>query len=104
MVNHRLQYRQNRRRGNITVDQPPLQVNIKGGIIVELTKYEREFLQLYRDADESGKLFMWDLLICAASCGEDFFQELMVAVKDDKAAIRAVVAKWKATIQEAVAV
>ena len=70
---------------------------------MELTKYEREFLQLYRDADESGKLFIWDLLICSASCGEDFFQEIQ-AVQGDKEALRAVVAKWKATIQEAVAV
>lgn len=71
---------------------------------MELTKYEREFLRLYRDADESGKLFIWDLLICSASCGEDFFQELQAAVTDDKETIRAVVTKWKATIQEAVAV
>lgn len=63
---------------------------------MELSKYEREFLQLYRDADEGGKLFIWDLLICA-NCGEDFFREIQ-AVQGDKEAMRAVVAKWKVTI------
>lgn len=70
---------------------------------MELTKYGRELLQLYRDADESGKLFIWDLVFCAASCGEDFFREIQ-AVQNDKEAVRAVVAKWKATILEPVAV
>ena len=69
---------------------------------MELSKYEREFLQLYREADEGGKLFIWDLLICA-SCGEDFFREIQ-AVQGDKEAMRAVVAKWKATIPAEVAV
>lgn len=70
---------------------------------MELSKCEREFLQLYRDADESGKLFIWDLLCCAVNCGEEFFQEIQ-AVQGDRDDMRAVVAKWKATIQEVVAV
>ena len=64
---------------------------------MELTKYDRELLQLYRDAGESGKLFIWDLLACFVCCGEDFIQEIQ-AVAGDKEAMRAVVAKWKATI------
>lgn len=64
---------------------------------MQLSKFEREFLQLYRDADESGKLFIWDLPACFASCGDAFIQEIQ-AVQGDKAAMRAVVAKWKVTI------
>ena len=67
------------------------------------TAQEREFLQIYRDASEEGKLFIFDMLLCAATCGEEFFQELQATPKEP-AALRAVVAKWKATIQEEVAV
>ena len=62
-----------------------------------LTKSEREFIQVYRDADEEGKLFIWDLLACFVSCGDAFIQEIQ-AVQGDKAAMSAVVAKWKVTI------
>lgn len=68
-----------------------------------LTKSEREFIQVYRDADEEGKLFIFDMLICAATCGEEFFKELQ-ATPQEPAALRAVVAKWKATIPAEVAV
>jgi hypothetical protein len=70
---------------------------------MELTKYDRELLQLYRDADESGKLFIFDMLLCAATCGEEFFQELQ-ATPQEPAALKAVVSKWKATIPAEVAV
>ena len=68
-----------------------------------LTKSEREFIQVYRDADEEGKLFILDMLICAATCGEAFFKELQ-ATPQEPAALRAVVGKWKATIPAGVAV
>lgn len=67
------------------------------------TAQEREFLQVYRDASEEGKLFIFDMLLCAATCGEEFFQELK-ATPQEPAALRAVVAKWKATIPAEVAV
>lgn len=67
------------------------------------TAQEREFLQIYRDASEEGKLFIFDMLLCAATCGEEFFQELQATPKEP-AALKAVVAKWKATIPAEVAV
>ena len=69
------------------------------------TAQEREFLRLYRDADETGKLFMMDLLYCFVYCGEDFIQELQKTYEQGgKEAMLAVIAKWKATIPEGVAV
>ena len=64
-----------------------------------LTKSEREFIQVYRDADEEGKLFIFDMLICAATCGEDFLKD-MQTVQGDRDAMIAVVSKWKAAVQE----
>lgn len=68
------------------------------------TAQERKFFQLYRDADEAGKLYMMDLLYCFAYCGEDFIQEIQEAQMHGKEAILAVIAKWKSTIPAGVAV
>lgn len=65
---------------------------------MQLSKIEREFLQFYRDADESGKLFIVDLVACFVNCGDAFIQEIQ-AVQGDTAAMRAVVAKWKVLSQ-----
>lgn len=68
------------------------------------TAQEREFLQLYRDADEAGKLHIMDLLCCFVYCGEEFIQEIQAAKEQGKEAMLACVAKWKATIPAEVAV
>ena len=68
------------------------------------TAQEREFLQLYQDADETGKLIMMDLLCCFVYCGETFIQEIQETQAQGKEAILAVIAKWKATIPAGVAV
>ena len=62
-----------------------------------LTKYDMEFLQLYRDASEEGKLALYDMLLCAVTCGEEFFQEIQTTPREP-VALKAVIAKWKATI------
>ena len=67
------------------------------------TAQDREFLQIYRDASEEGKTFIFDMLLCAATCGDEFFQELQ-ATPQEPAAIKAVVSKWKATIPVGAAV
>lgn len=68
-----------------------------------MTVQEREFIQLYRDADETGKAFIYDMLLCFAYCGEDFIQEIQAA-KGNKEAMQAVVAKYVATVKVGVAV
>lgn len=68
------------------------------------TAQEREFIQLYRDADEAGKLHIMDLLCCFVYCGEEFMREIQEAQAQGKEAMLATVAKWKATIPAEVAV
>ena len=65
-----------------------------------MTNTEKEFIQIYQDASEEGKLFIFDMILCAATCGEGFFKELQ-ATPQEPAAIKAVVTKWKATIPAA---
>ncbi len=64
---------------------------------------EKELIQIYRDADDTGKALMWDLLRCFVYGGEDFIQEIR-AVEGDKEAMKAVIAKWAATVREGEAV
>ena len=66
---------------------------------VVLTENEREFVKLFRESDEEGKLFMWDLLCCTGIFGEDFLKD-MQTVQGDRDAMIAVVSKWKATARE----
>ena len=64
-----------------------------------LTASEEKFIRLFRESDEEGKLFMWDLLCCIGRFGEDFLKD-MQTVQGDRDAMIAVVSKWKATVQE----
>lgn len=68
-----------------------------------ITTQEREFIQLWRDADETSKEVIFDMLLCFAYCGEDFVQEIQAA-QGGKEAMQAVVTKYVATIKEEVAV
>jgi 5'-deoxynucleotidase YfbR-like HD superfamily hydrolase len=68
------------------------------------TAQEREFIQLYRDADEARKVYIMDLLCCFVYCGEEFMMEIQEAQAKGKEAILATVAKWKATIPAEVAI
>ena len=63
-----------------------------------LTATQREFLQVFDDANNEGKMFILDMVLCAAKCGSEFFDELK-ATPQEPVAIRAMVTKWKATIQ-----
>ena len=67
------------------------------------TAQEREFIQIYRNADDAGKALIHDMLLCFAYCGEDFINEIR-AVQEDKDGIKAIVAKYVATVKEGVAV
>ena len=64
-----------------------------------LTASEEKFIQLFRESDEEGKLFMLDLLCCTVSFGEDFLKDMQI-VQGDRDAMIAVVSKWKTTVQE----
>ena len=68
-----------------------------------MTTTEREFLQIYRDTNEEGKQFIFDMLLCAATCGEEFFRELQATPKE-ATAMKTVVSKWRATIPAGVTV
>ena len=68
-----------------------------------ITTQEREFIQLCRDADETSKEVIFEMLLCFAYCGEDFVQEIQ-ATQGDKKAMQAVVAKYVATVKEEIAV
>ena len=61
-----------------------------------MTPEQREFIQLYQEADKDTKMFLADLLLCFVGCGDDFIEEI-TAVKGDAVAMRAVVDKWLPT-------
>ena len=64
-----------------------------------LTASEEKFIQLLRESDEEGKLFLCDLLFCIALFGQDFLKD-MQTVQGDRDAMIMVVSKWKAKVQE----
>lgn len=58
-----------------------------------LTALEKDCIQLYRDADENTKAFLFDMLRCFAYCGEDFVNE--IREQTDSAGMIAIVNKYK---------
>ena len=62
-----------------------------------ITAQERQFIQIWREADNTGKALILDVLQCFKHCGEEFLQEIQAAQGNAEAA-KAIIAKWKATI------
>jgi hypothetical protein len=63
------------------------------------TAQERELIQLWGKADNTGKALMMDLLLCFTHCGEEFLQEIQAA-QENVETMKAVIAKWVATVKE----
>lgn len=63
---------------------------------------EKEMLELYNNADEQGKATIMDILLCATTCGEDFFREMSYCL--DNCTVeetRATLNKWIAQVKKA---
>ena len=59
-----------------------------------LTQTQTELIQLYNESDQDGKLFIFDMVLCAATYGEEFCKDLQ-ATPQEPVALKAAVAKWK---------
>lgn len=60
-----------------------------------ITENENIFLELVRNTDANGIEFILKSLLCAVSCGEEFFNEIKVHVeREDETAIRSVVERY----------
>ena len=68
-----------------------------------VTEQEKEFLQIYQNADDAGKGLLFGMLLCFAYCGEDFINEIQ-EVQGDKDEMMAVIAKHAAALSEVIAV
>ena len=64
-----------------------------------MTAQERECIQIFREADDTVKTFIFDMLLCFAYCDEDFISEIMEA-KGDKNAMIATVTKYVGQAKE----
>lgn len=70
---------------------------------IELTETDKEILKLWDNADEDGKNFIFDMLICTVAGGDDFLKEMQTYLEaGDKDAMRACVANWKTAIEEGI--
>ena len=69
----------------------------------ELTETDKEILKLWDNADEDGKNFIFDALICTVVGGDAFLKEIQTYLEaGDKDAMRACVANWKTAIEEGI--
>lgn len=65
--------------------------------MTKLNTYEREFIQLFRDADEDGKTYIIQVLLCALHFGSEFCAEMeALRIKGDKEGMRECAANWYA--------
>ena len=61
----------------------------------ELTREDRELVELFKNADEKGKERMMNMLRCMVQFGDEFMVEMSAAVKrDDPDEINAILRKW----------
>ena len=62
-----------------------------------MTANERELIQLFRDADEDGKTYITQVLLCALHFGSEFHVEMEAfRTKGDKEGMRECAARWYA--------
>ena len=62
-----------------------------------MTANERELIQLFREADEGGKTYIIQVLLCASFFGSEFHAEMeALRTKGDKEGMRECAARWYA--------
>lgn len=66
-----------------------------------MTDTQKEMIQLWTEADEDGKAFIFDLLTVAVAIGEPFYTEMQTYLENkDTDAMSACVARYKALLRE----
>jgi hypothetical protein len=66
-----------------------------------MTETQKEMIQLWTEADEDGKAFIFDLLTVAVAIGEPFYTEMQTYLENKGTdAMRACVARYKALLRE----
>ena len=66
-----------------------------------MTDTQKEMIQLWTEADEDGKVMIFDLLTVAVAVGEPFYTEMQTYLENkDADAMRACVARYKALLRE----
>ena len=65
--------------------------------MTNLTANDRMFIQLFRDADEEGKMYIIQVLICYLHFGADFYSEMKeLQDKGDTDGMKECTARWYA--------
>lgn len=65
--------------------------------MTNLTTNDRMFIQLFRDADVEGKMYIIQVLICYLHFGTDFYAEMKeLQDKGDTDGIKECIARWYA--------
>lgn len=66
-----------------------------------MTENQIKIIELYDNADESGKDFILNTLACAVAFGDEFYKEMEeLTAKGDKGEIKAFIAKYTAILKE----
>ena len=70
---------------------------------ITLTENENAFLEMVRNADDSGKNFILKSLLCAVSFGEEFFRDIKESVEgEDGNAIISIVERYATRLESEV--
>ena len=65
--------------------------------MTDLTANERELIQLFREVDEAGKMYIIQMLMCYLRFGADFYAEMKELLdRGDKKGMRECVSRWYA--------
>lgn len=63
--------------------------------MTNLTANEREFIQLFRDSDEAGKMHILKMLACTTCFGKDYYSEMIALHKNgDTDGMRECTDRW----------
>lgn len=67
-----------------------------------MREVDRQFLELFDNADADGRKLIMDLLICASTCGKPFFEAMEKCLESGSGeAMLQELNKWIATTQKA---
>ena len=70
---------------------------------ITLTENENAFLEMVRNADDSGKEFIFKSLLCAVSFGDEFFNDIKEHVeRKDGNAIISIVERYATRLESEV--
>ena len=65
--------------------------------MTDLTANEREFIQLFRESDGAGRIYIIQMLMCYLRFGADFYAEMKELLdRGDKEGMRECVSRWYA--------